>query len=338
MAEENNNIEELLGSEENLNKAIAIIKGKSFAVMPIKDFNEQEQNLRKDLRKEIGSHFGAELSEIDIALSEHLGIDKEGNEKTNAFIKRVIPTLKTELDTLKKAKEDGLSGSESLKAERDSLLEKLNTSAKEKEELENSFKTTLTNKDKEFIVNAELSKLTFKEGIADIVLAPAKKEFINSVLSKSTLEEGKLVFKDEGVTIRNDKNEPITVFELASKEFINSVLSKSTLEEGKLVFKDEGVTIRNDKNEPITVFELASKEFESVLSTDNVIKGLGNGDNTNNNSKSSLSLFAAGRKPTNFGEAELTIKAYYESKGERIVNGSKKMLQGLSELRAIYKF
>jgi len=292
MAEENNNIEELLGSEENLNKAIAIIKGKSFAVMPIKDFNEQEQNLRK----EIGSHFGAELSEIDIALSEHLGIDKEGNEKTNAFIKRVIPTLKTELDTLKKAKEDGLSGSESLKAERDSLLEKLNTSAKEKEELENSFKTTLTNKDKEFIVNAELSKLTFKEGIADIVLAPAKKEFINSVLSKSTLEEG------------------------------------------KLVFKDEGVTIRNDKNEPITVFELASKEFESVLSTDNVIKGLGNGDNTNNNSKSSLSLFAAGRKPTNFGEAELTIKAYYESKGERIVNGSKKMLQGLSELRAIYKF
>ena len=43
MAEENNNIEELLGSEENLNKAIAIIKGKSFAVMPIKDFNEQEQ-------------------------------------------------------------------------------------------------------------------------------------------------------------------------------------------------------------------------------------------------------------------------------------------------------
>ena len=292
MAEENNNIEELLGSEENLNKAIAIIKGKSFAVMPIKDFNEQEQNLRK----EIGSHFGKELSEIDVTLSEHLGIDKEGNEKTNAFIKRVIPTLKTELDTLKKAKEDGLSGSESLKAERDSLLEKLNTSAKEKEELENSFKTTLTNKDKEFIVNAELSKLTFKEGIADIVLAPAKKEFINSVLSKSTLEEG------------------------------------------KLVFKDEGVTIRNDKNEPITVFELASKEFESVLSTDNVIKGLGNGDNTNNNSKSSLSLFAAGRKPTNFGEAELTIKAYYESKGERIVNGSKKMLQGLSELRAIYKF
>lgn len=291
MAEENNNIEELLGSEENLNKAIAIIKGKSFAVMPIKDFNEQEQNLRK----EIGSHFGKELSEIDVTLSEHLGIDKEGNEKTNAFIKRVIPTLKTELDTLKKAKEEGLTGSESLKAERDSLLEKLNTSAKEKEELENSFKTTLTNKDKEFIVNAELSKLTFKEGIAK-VLAPAKKEFINSVLSKSTLEEG------------------------------------------KLVFKDEGVTIRNDKNEPITVFELASKEFESVLSTDNVIKGLGNGDNTNNNSKSSLSLFAAGRKPTNFGEAEATIKAYYESKGERIVNGSKKMLQGLSELRSIYKF
>ena len=115
-------------------------------------------------------------------------------------------------------------------------------------------------------------------------------------------------------------------------------MSKSTLEEGKLVFKDEGVTIRNDKNEPITVFELASKEFESVLSTDNVIKGLGNGDNTKNNSKSSLSLFAASRKPTNFGEAEATIKAYYESKGERIINGSKKMMQGLSELRAIYKF
>ena len=291
MAEENNNIEELLGNEENLNKAIAIIKGKSFAVMPIKDFNEQEQNLRK----EIGSHFGKELSEIDVTLSEHLGIDKEGNEKTNAFIKRVIPTLKSELDTLKKAKEDGLTGSESLKAERDSLLEKLNTSAKEKEELENNFKTTLTNKDKEFIVNTELSKLSFKEGIESI-LNPAKKQFIDSVLSKSTLEEG------------------------------------------KLVFKEEGVTIRNDKNEPVTVFELASKEFESVLSTDNVIKGLGNGDNTKNNSKSSLSLFAASRKPTNFGEAELTIKAYYESKGERVINGSKKMLQGLSELRKIYKF
>ena len=291
MAEENNNIEELLGDDENLNKAIAIIKGKGNAVMPIKDFNEQEQNLRK----EIGSHFGTELSEIDKAVSEYLGIDKEGNEKTHAFIKRVIPTLKTELDTLKKAKEEGLTGSESLKLERDDLLNKLNASAKEKEELENSFKTTLTNKDKEFIVNAELSKLTFKDGI-DRVLGPAKKEFIESVLSRSTLEEG------------------------------------------KLIFKNEGVTVRNDKNEPVTVFELASKEFESVLNTDNIKTGLGNGENTNKNSKSSLSLFAASRKPTNFGEAEATVKAYYESKGEKIINGSKKMLQGLSELRGIYKF
>ena len=288
MAEENN-IEELLGNEENLNKAIAIIKGKGNAVMPIKDFNEQEQNLRK----EIGSNFGKELSEIDITLSEHLGIDKEGNEKTNAFIKRVIPTLKSELDTLKKAKEDGLSGSESLKLERDSLLEKLNQSAKEKEDLENNFKTTLTNKDKEFIVNSELAKLKFKEGI-DKVLAPAKKEFIDSVLSKSTLEEG------------------------------------------KLVFKNDGVTIRNDKNEPITVFELASKEFESVLSTDNVIKGLGNGDNTKNNSKSSLSLFAVSRKPTNYPEVEATVKAWYQLKGVKIINGSKEMLQGIKELRKIY--
>jgi len=288
MAEENN-IEELLGNEENLNKAIAIIKGKGNAVMPIKDFNEQEKNLRK----EIGTHFGTELSEIDVTISEVLGIDKEGNEKTNAFIKRVIPTLKSELDTLKKAKEDGLSGSESLKLERDSLLEKLNQSAKEKEDLENNFKTTLTNKDKEFIVNSELAKLKFKEGI-DKVLAPAKKEFIDSVLSKSTLEEG------------------------------------------KLVFKNDGVTIRNDKNEPITVFELASKEFESVLSTDNVIKGLGNGDNTKNNSKSSLSLFAVSRKPTNYPEVEATVKAWYQLKGVKIINGSKEMLQGIKELRKIY--
>ena len=108
MADENSNLEELLGEEENLNKAIAIIKGKGNTVMSIEDFNNQESNLRK----EIGSHFGKDLSEIDVAISDNLGIDKEGNEKTHEFIKRVIPALKNELDTLKKAKEDGLTGEE----------------------------------------------------------------------------------------------------------------------------------------------------------------------------------------------------------------------------------
>jgi hypothetical protein len=290
MADENNNIEELLGNEENLNKAIAIIKGKGNAVMPIKDFNSQEENLRK----EIGSFFGKELSDIDTTLSEHLGIDKEGNEKTNAFIKRVIPTLKSELDTLKKQREEGLTGAEGLKAERDSLLERLNTSTKEKEELVKGFETTLNNKDKEFLVNKAISKLTFKEGI-ESVLNPAKDQFIKDILSTSTLEEGKLVFKDE-----------------------------------------QGVTKRNDKNDPLTVLEMATKQFESVLSTEQGKTGLGNGDNTNKNSKSSLSLFASSRVPTNFGEIEATVKAFYTQQGKNIVNGSKEMLQGIRELKKLY--
>ena len=120
-------------------------------------------------------------------------------------------------------------------------------------------------------------------------------------------------------------------------EFIKEVLSTSVLEEGKLIFKDDqGVPKRNDKNDLITVFEMATKKFESVLNTDNTKQGLGNGDNTKNNSKSSLSLFAASRVPTDFGDIQAIVKAWHLSKGVKIINGSKEMNQGISELRKIY--
>jgi len=291
MAEENNNtpnIEELLSNDDNLQKAIHIIKGKSFVVKPTEDYNKMDETIRK----EIGSHFGEQLSTIDKSLSEHLGIEKEGNEKTADFIKRVVPSLKSELDTLKSQRDEGLTGAEGLKAENDSLLNKLKTAQQEKEDLENSFKTTLVNKDKEYLVNKALSKLEFKEGI-DTILTPAKKDFIKSVLESSTLEDGKLVFKDS-----------------------------------------EGVTQRNEKNEPVTVFELANKQFESVLSNTNKKEGLGTKEN--NGKSSSLLTFAASRKPTNFGEADATLKAYYSQKGEKLVNGSKQYLSGMSELRKAY--
>ena len=148
MAEENNNtqnIEELLNNDDNLQKAIHIIKGKSFVVKPTEDYNKMDETIRK----EIGSHFGDQLSTIDKSLSEHLGIEKDGNEKTADFIKRVVPSLKSELDTLKSQRDEGLTGAEGLKAENDSLLNKLKAAQQEKEDLENSFKTTLVNKDKE---------------------------------------------------------------------------------------------------------------------------------------------------------------------------------------------
>ena len=226
MAEENNNIEELLNDDENLQKAINIIKGKSYVVKTTEDYNTVEETLRK----EIGSHFGSKLTAIDQSLMD-LGFEKEGNEPTEKFNARVASALKQELDTLKQQREEGLSGAEGLKAENESLLNKLKEAQKEKEELENGFKTTLTNKEKEHLVNKAISKLTFKEGI-DSVLTPAKKAFINTMLESSTLEDGKLVFKDdEGVTKRNDKNEPITVLELASKQF-ESVLESTNKKEG----------------------------------------------------------------------------------------------------------
>jgi len=288
MAEEKNNIEELLNDDENLQKAINIIKGKSFVVKPTEDYNKMDETIRK----EIGQHFGEQLSTIDKSLSEHLGIEKDGNEKTADFIKRVVPSLKEKLDTLESERDKGLTGADSLKAENQSLLEKLQAEQKAKEDLEQSFKTTLTNKDKEYLVNKAISKLEFKEGI-DTILNPAKKQFIDEMLSKSTLEEGKLIFKDE-----------------------------------------EGVTKRNDKNEPITVLELASKQFESVLNTTNKKEGLGTGDN--NGKSSTLLNFAASRKPTNFGECEATLKAYYAQDNKRLINGSKEYQQGIEELRKAY--
>jgi len=288
MAEEKNNIEELLNDDENLQKAINIIKGKSFVVKPTEDYNKMDETIRK----EIGQHFGKDLSAIDQAVAETLGIEKDGNEKTADFIKRVVPSLKEKLDTLESERDKGLTGADSLKAENQSLLEKLQAEQKAKEDLEQSFKTTLTNKDKEYLVNKAISKLEFKEGI-DTILNPAKKHFIDEMLSKSTLEEGKLIFKDE-----------------------------------------EGVTKRNDKNEPITVLELASKQFESVLNTTNKKEGLGTGDN--NGKSSTLLNFAASRKPTNFGECEATLKAYYAQDNKRLINGSKEYQQGIEELRKAY--
>jgi hypothetical protein len=288
MAEENKNIEDLLSDENNLQKAIDVIKSKNFVVKP----NEEYSKMDETIRKEIGKHFGEQLSTIDRSLSEHLGIEKEGNEKTADFIKRVVPSLKEKLNTLESERDKGLTGADSLKAERDSLLEKLNLAQKEKTELEDGFKTTLTNKEKEHLVNKSISKLDFKDGI-DTVLGPAKKQFIEEMLSNSILEDGKLIFKDS-----------------------------------------EGVTKRNDKNEPITVLELASKQFESVLNTTSKKEGLGTKDN--NGKSSTLLNFAASRKPTNFGECEATLKAYYAQKGGKLINGSKEYQKGISELRKAF--
>ena len=290
MAEENNNtpnIEELLSNDDNLQKAIHIIKGKSFVVKPTEDYNKMDETIRK----EIGSHFGSRFTKIDQAYMD-LGFEKQDNEPSEEHAIRLVTSLKKENDTLKSQRDEGLTGAEGLKAENDSLLNKLKTAQQEKEDLENSFKTTLVNKDKEYLVNKALSKLEFKEGI-DTILTPAKKDFIKSVLESSTLEDGKLVFKDS-----------------------------------------EGVTQRNEKNEPVTVFELANKQFESVLSNTNKKEGLGTKEN--NGKSSSLLTFAASRKPTNFGEADATLKAYYSQKGEKLVNGSKQYLSGMSELRKAY--
>ena len=290
MAEENKSIEELLQDSENLQKAISVIKDKDYVVNTKDDYSKMDETIRK----EIGSHFGSKLNSIDQALSTHLGIEKEGNEGTDAFITRVVPGLKKELDTLKSQRDEGLTGAEGLKAENVSLLEKLNLAQKEKEDLETNYKTTLVNKDKEYLVNKALSKLDFKEGI-ETILNPAKDSFVRSILESSTLEDNKLVFKDS-----------------------------------------EGVTKRNDKNEPVTVFELANKQFESVLSNVNKKQGF---DNKGTDNNSSLLTFAASRKPTTFGEADATLKAYYEQKGEKTpINGSKKYLAGIQELKTSYNF
>jgi len=289
MAEENKSIEELLQDSENLQKAISIIKDKDYVVNTKDDYSKMDETIRK----EIGSHFGSKLNSIDQSLSEHLGIEKEGNEGTDAFITRVVPSLKKELDTLKSQRDEGLTGAEGLKAENTSLLEKLNLAQKEKEDLETNYKTTLVNKDKEYLVNKALSKLDFKEGI-ETILNPAKDSFVRSILESSTLEDNKLVFKDS-----------------------------------------EGVTQRNDKNEPVTVFELANKQFESVLSNVNKKQGF---DNKGADNNSSLLTFAASRKPTNFGEADATLKAYYNQHDKRLVNGSKEYLKGMKELKTAYNF
>ena len=61
-------------------------------------------------------------------------------------------------------------------------------------------------------------------------------------------------------------------------------------------------------------------------------------DNKPNGTSSTLLQFAASRKPTNFGEADATLKAYYEQKGERLINGSKEYLKGIKELKSKYNF
>jgi len=257
MAEEKNNIEELLSDDEGLQKAVNIIKNKGFVVKTTEEYNTVEETLRK----EIGTHFGSKLTAIDQSLMD-LGFEKEGNEPTEKFNSRVASSLKEQLDTLKQQRDEGLTGAEGLKAENESLSERLKTLSSEKEELKKGFETTLLNKEKENLVNKALSKLQFKEGI-ESVLSPAKKEFINTVLSNSTLEDGKLVFKDsEGVTKRNDKNEPVSVFELASKQF-ESVLDNTN--------KKEGLGGNRDNKKPSSLLSFAASRqpsnFEEIQAT-----------------------------------------------------------------------
>ena len=227
--QENNqqpNFEELFENEENLNKAINIIKGKSFVVKPLKDYNELENTLRK----EIGSHFGSKLSAIDQTLMD-LGFEKGSNEPTEDFTTRAAKELKAQADALKTQRDENLTGAEGLKAENDSLVGKVKELTKQLEDQAKGFESEKINMSKTQKVKEVLSKLQFKEGL-DTVITPALNQFIQETLESTTLEEGNLIYKDEtGVTLRNDKGEPLTV-EAKALEAFESVLHSTNKKQG----------------------------------------------------------------------------------------------------------
>jgi flagellar motility protein MotE (MotC chaperone) len=227
--QENNqqpNFEELFENEENLNKAINIIKGKSFVVKPTKDYNELENTLRK----EIGSHFGGKLSAIDQTLMD-LGFEKGSNEPTEEFTTRAAKELKGQLDAIKAQRDEGVTGADGLKAENESLAGKVKNLTKQLEDQVKSFESEKVNMSKTQKVKEVLSKLQFKEGL-DTVITPALNQFIEETLNSTTLEEGALIYKDDtGVTLRNEKGEPLTV-EAKALEAFESVLHSTNKKQG----------------------------------------------------------------------------------------------------------
>lgn len=184
------------------------------------------------IRKAFDSSLYKVHQQYEDDLFEKTGIRKEKTEKTYDALKRVlgdlqeksktIPGLQSEIAGLK----DGKTVDESLKKENEDLLKKYNDLKDESDTKLSKLKSEQSG----FRVTGELDRATqglkFKEDIPEdvrkIVIANTKRELANIAEYD---DEGKLIFKENGVTMKNkEKNlAPYTAEDLI-RERLSSII------------------------------------------------------------------------------------------------------------------
>ena len=190
------------------------------------------------------------------------GLKKNADEKTYAFVKRVLSSLKTDAEKAKalevetaKLKEQIASGStdKALQAELASVQNAYQTLKDEKDKEINTLKTSHeTYKAKSEIMSA-LPGIQIKKDLPE----DARETFINSVIDKlvasSQWQEGQLVFMENGVVKRNPHNalKPYTPAEMLN-EMLKSIKDTSRKPDGKGPGLED-YTIEKDKDGKIKV-------------------------------------------------------------------------------------
>ena len=207
----------------------------------------------------------------DDILFDILGERKEGNEKTNDFMKRKLESFKAdaskteaqlvEIDRLKKALEDN-SGDEQLKRDLDTVRSEYKKSQDDWKAKE----TELGNQMSDYQLHNELDKsmvgMKFKDDVPD----GAKSAFINQVknelLKSARIVEGKMIFiGDDGQTLVNKDNalNPFTPTEMLSTR-LESIMAKSDKIDG---LKKPKVDVINGK-EVVTLVNPNAKSRQEV--------------------------------------------------------------------------
>lgn len=190
----------------------------------------------------IGNRFGEVYRQMDATIEKHLGIKRDGDEKTYLYLERASKAFAdkySDYDSLKGTIADleakvAKGGDEALKAKLESLNKELETTKNQFNTLKTSYDSEKANHEKalnDYKIDNEIARakegFKFKSGFSEAVMNTLIAQAINNIKSKNPtfeVRDGKerLIFHDaNGSPLNNAENQlnPYTAKELLTKEF-----------------------------------------------------------------------------------------------------------------------
>lgn len=226
---------------------------------------EEEVNFLANHAKEVEEKLIPEKisklhSQYDDDVYSVTGLRKAATEKTYDFVKRVLSSLKTDAEKAKSLESEMATlkdqiakgkGNEQVLADLEAVRKQYNELKESKEQEITKLRTEQDKFRAETQIRAAIP-VNIKKGLPEDAVKALTEQAVSHLISIAQLQDGKLVFVENGVIKRNPHNklEPYTAQELLSEQLKNIIDTGRKLPGGPDLNSE--VTYEKDKNGKIT--------------------------------------------------------------------------------------